>query len=72
MRGRLDTRWSDWFGGMAITYKIGRDGLPVTSLTGPVVDQAALHGILWKLRDLNLQLISVIPIERNSKCKDST
>ena len=67
VRGRLDARWSDWFGGMAITCEIGSDGLPVTTLTGAVVDQAALRGILWRLWDLNLRLISVVPIEMDSK-----
>ena len=67
VRGRLDARWSDWFGGMAIACEVGCDGLPVTTLTGPVVDQAALRGILWKLWDLNLRLISVIPVEIDSK-----
>jgi len=70
VRGRLDARWSDWFGGMAIAYEMGSDGLPVTTLTGSVVDQAALYGILWKLRDLNLKLISVTPIEADSKFRD--
>ena len=70
VHGRLDARWSDWFGGMAIRCEIGNDGLPVTTITGPIVDQAALHGILWKLRDLNLKLVSVTPIETDSKRKD--
>ena len=63
VRGRLGAQWSDWFGGMAITCETGSDGLPVTTMTGAVADQAALHGLLWKLRDLNLKLISVTPIE---------
>ena len=70
VRGKLDARWSDWFNGMAIAYEIGSDGFPVTTITGAVVDQAALYGILWKLRDLNLKLLSVGTTKRNSKCKD--
>jgi len=62
VRGRLDARWSDWFGGMAITCEIGGDGVPITAITGAVVDQAALRGILCKLWDLNLRLVSVIHI----------
>ena len=58
VQGRLDGRWSDWFGGMAITQEGS-----ITRLTGPVVDQAALHGILSRIRDLNLRLISVAPLE---------
>lgn len=61
--GRLDARWSDWLGGMAITYEVGQDGLPVTTITGPIADQAALRGILWRLWDQNLRLISVTRIE---------
>jgi len=59
VQGRLDRKWSDWFNGLAITYQTGRDGDPVTMLTGAVVDQAALYGMLSKIRDLNLHLISV-------------
>ena len=54
VQGRLDENWSDWFDGMKITVEHD-----ATTLTGSVVDQAALHGILNKIRDLNLALISV-------------
>lgn len=62
--GRLDARWSAWFDGMMFAVERGDDSRPVTTLTGPVIDQAALYGILWKLRDLNLKLISVAPTKR--------
>ena len=65
VRGELDARWSDWFDGMAVRCEIGNDGLPITTITGAVVDQAALYGVLWKLRDMNIKLISV-------KCKRRT
>jgi hypothetical protein len=58
LRGRLDARWSAWFDGMTLTTGDG-----TTTLTGPVVDQAALHGLLQQLRDLGLPLISVTPVE---------
>lgn len=58
----LDERWSDWFSGLAILVETKNDGSTVTTLKG-VVDQAALHGILARIRDLNLKLISVIPGE---------
>jgi hypothetical protein len=54
MQGRLDESWSGWFDGMAVTS----DG-DTTTLTGRVADQSALRGILTKLWDLNLALISV-------------
>ena len=62
VQGNLDDRWSDWFSGL--TVEVGdEDGTyPVTTLTGSV-DQAALRGILNRIWDLNLTLISVVPIE---------
>jgi len=59
VQGRLDPSWSDWLGGMVITYTKHNNGSDVTILTGEVVDQAALHGILNRIRDLNAQLLSV-------------
>ena len=59
IKGHLDDRWSDWFGGLTITLE--EDGN--TLLTGPVIDQAALHGLLKKVRDLGMPLISVNPVE---------
>ncbi|MFN8028401.1 MAG: hypothetical protein U0W40_19190 [Acidimicrobiia bacterium] len=53
--GHLDARWAAWFDGLTLTS--GDDG--TTVLTGPVVDQAALHGVLNKLRDLGLPLVAV-------------
>ena len=55
----LDQRWSDWFDGLQVSSQ--PDG--VTVLAGPVADQAALHGLLTKVRDLNLPLLSVRRIE---------
>jgi hypothetical protein len=59
--GVLDAaRWSDWFDGWTFTTESGGDGAAAaTVLTGPVADQAALHGLLVKIRDLNLTLLSV-------------
>ncbi len=59
IKGHLDPRWTKWFGGLTITLEDNGD----TLLTGPVVDQAALHGLLRKVRDLGMQLISVTSIE---------
>jgi hypothetical protein len=55
VRGTLEPRWSDWFDGFAIT-PVGDDE---TLLVGPVADQPALHGLLHKIRDLGLPLLSV-------------
>jgi hypothetical protein len=63
IRGVLDPCWSDWLDGLTVTIMEGRD----TILAGPVRDQAALHGLLAKIRDLNLVLVSVERIEREEK-----
>jgi hypothetical protein len=55
IKGHLGPRWTDWFEGLAITLEENGE----TLLTGPVVDQAALYGLLRKVRDLGLPLISV-------------
>ncbi len=57
--GQLGPRWEDWFEGLTVTLD-GDD----TLMTGPVVDQAALHGLLRRVRDLGLPLISVGPVEQ--------
>jgi hypothetical protein len=59
LQGRLEATWSAWFDGMSLTP--GADG--TTVLRGPVADQAALHGLLSRLRDLGLPLISVRQME---------
>jgi hypothetical protein len=55
IKGRLNARWADWFDGLSLTQE--SDG--TTVLSGPVMDQAALHGLLGKVRDLGLPLIAV-------------
>jgi len=59
LKGHLDTRWAAWFDGLTLTHE--RDG--TTIIQGPVVDQAALYGLLQKIRDLGLPLVSVIHVE---------
>ena len=63
MPGHLDENWSEWAGGMTITVESEGDGPPVTTLTGVVVDQAALQGLLRRLYSLGLPLISVNWVE---------
>ena len=58
MQGWLDKRWTRWFEGMTMTFGHTDDGTPVTTLTS-AVDQAALRGILSRIWDLNLTLLSV-------------
>jgi hypothetical protein len=60
--GELDERWSDWSGPMTVTVESDDDGLPVSTLTGPL-DQAALLGLLRRLYSLGLPLISVICVD---------
>jgi hypothetical protein len=61
IKGHLDNRWAEWFEGLTIT----REENGETLLSGPVVDQAALHGLLRKVRDLGLPLVSVIQVDPN-------
>jgi hypothetical protein len=59
IKGHLDPKWKVWFEGLDITLEEDGD----TILTGPVIDQAALHGLLRKVRDLGMTLISVTRVE---------
>ena len=59
LEGHLGGQWTDWFGGLTITLEDNGD----TLVTGPVVDQAALHGLLKRVRDLGMPLISVNRVE---------
>jgi hypothetical protein len=59
IKGHLDRGWTDWFGGLTITLEDNGD----TLLTGPVVDQAALHGLLKRVRDLGMPLISAVRVK---------
>ena len=63
LKGHLDSQWTDWFGGLTVALEEDGD----TLLTGKVIDQAALHGLLKKVRDLGLTLVSVNPIIHSEK-----
>jgi hypothetical protein len=66
VQGHLDGKWATWFEGMEITPHVCRDGKPRTVLTGVVADQAALYGMLARIRDLNLTLVSVCWLDAGS------
>ena len=60
IKGHLDAGWLDWFEGMTLRYVLDKEtGLELTELRGIFADQPALHGILIKIRDLNLTLVAV-------------
>jgi len=63
VEGCVDSGWSDWFGEMQLTQATGGDGKHITVLTGALADQSSLRGILTRLWDLNLTLISVARLE---------
>lgn len=59
LTGQLDAHWTAWFDGLTVTH----DADGTTVISGPIVDQAALHGVLQRVRDLGLPLVSVIRVE---------
>ena len=63
VKGRLDESWSLWFDGLDISPESSEAGPTVTIISGPIPDQAALHGILIRIRDLGLPLLAVNMIE---------
>ena len=63
VQGRLDQRWSTWFDGLFISY----EGEDITVLRGSLVDEAALHGVLIKVRDLALPLLAVCRVQDSKK-----
>jgi hypothetical protein len=63
IKGHLGRQWMDWFDGMTITLEENGN----TLLTGPVIDQAALHGLLKKVRDLGMPLLSLSPVAHGTQ-----
>src|SRR5512136_96562 len=63
VQGRLDAGWSAWFDDLTVSVASGGGAPAITTLTGPVVDQVALHGLLARIRDLGLPLLSVQCLE---------
>ena len=59
LRGHLDERWSESFPGLVFAHPFDPDGTPLTVLRGSVIDEAELHGLLARIRDLGVPLISV-------------
>ena len=61
IQGHLDERWTDWLEGLTFTHETNG----TTTLTGPLADQAALHGVLTKIRDLALPIVSVRRVDHS-------
>ena len=62
LKGHLDARWAAWFDGLTLS----RDNDGITVIRGPVIDQAALHGLLHRVRDIGLPLVSVTRVDPES------
>lgn len=67
LKGHLDDRWAIWFDGMTISCHSGGE----TRLTGPLIDQAALHGLLRKIQKLGLPLVAVLQVDSAIENKSS-
>ena len=67
VRGHLDEQSSYWFEGLTLTNGFDEGGAPIATLAGRFVDQAALHGVLATIRDMDLPLISVTPSEPDTQ-----
>ena len=65
LTGHLAARWSTWFDGLTVSH----EGDGTTRISGPVADQAALHGLLQRVRDLGLPLVSVTRVEPGEPVK---
>lgn len=61
--GHLDIEKATWFKGLTLASAYGEDGAPITIMTGEVLDQAMLHGLLTRIRDLGMPLLSVTRVE---------
>lgn len=68
IKGHLDSQWTEWFEGLTLTLEADGE----TLLVGPVVDQAALHGLLKKVRDLGMPLVSVVQIQVSDSQQDDS
>ena len=68
VKGHLDARWSAWFDGLRLTKESGG----TTGISGPVVDQAALHGLLQKLRDVGMPLLSITQVSPDLTSSEPT
>ena len=70
VRGWIGERWTNWFDGMTITHEGAQNNSPITILTGPIIDQAALRSLLTRIWDLNLTLISATHVEYTRRKSD--
>lgn len=68
LTGHLEARWTAWFDGLTVSHE--SDG--TTVLSGPIADQAALHGVIQRIRDLGLPLVSVTPVETDRPDSSTT
>ncbi len=67
LQGHLDERWATRFDGMRVKNTFDQQGFPITVLSGIIADQAALHGVIAKIRDLGIPVISISRIGSNPR-----
>jgi len=65
-KGHIQESWSDWFEGLTISTSFEEENGPITTFTGVIRDQSALHGVLTKIRDINMPVISVNKIKESN------
>ena len=65
VQGHIPAHWADLFDGLTLQTSFASNGVPITALTGAIVDQSALSGLLIQISDMNLKLISVNPMQEN-------
>ena len=71
VKGHLSEMWASRFDELVMTTGFGKDGIPIITLSGPIADQSALHGILTRIRDMGIRLLSVNRLDSKADEQDN-